>query len=568
MKLKGAEILCECLLREGVDVIFGYPGGAVLPLYDALYKYSQLRHIQARHEQGAIHAADAYFRAGGKIGVCVATSGPGATNLVTGLMNAKADSIPMVAVTGQVARNMIGKEAFQECPTLAITQPCTKKNYMIRSADEIADIVHEAFIVARKGRPGPVLIDFPRDVQLEEAELKPSLPPSNGSRSIFLESERKLQHAATLINEAQRPVIVAGHGVLMGRASEELMRLAERNDIPVTNTLLGLGSFPSTHRLSLGMLGMHGTYWANYAINQADLVLGLGVRFDDRVVGNPDNFAPNARLIHVDSDPAQVGRNLRVDAPLIGDVKVVIPALMPLVEERDREDWVHQIETVRREHPSPLVPENGTLPAQYVLSELNKLVQEDEDAIVVTGVGQHQMWTAQFVSFNRPDSLMTSGAQGTMGFELPAAVGAQVARPGATVWTVCGDGGFQMTLQELATMVDEKLPIKMVIINNGYLGMVRQWQELFFENHIKATPITSPDFIKLADAYGIHGLRIDKKEDVLSALREAKKHPGPFLLDMVVDGEVNVYPMVKPGGAFEETLEDPRWTGLRDMVGD
>ena len=568
MKLKGAEILCECLLREGVDTIFGYPGGAVLPLYDALYKYSQLRHIQARHEQGAIHAADAYYRAGGRIGVCVATSGPGATNLVTGLMNAKADSIPMVAITGQVARHMIGKEAFQECPTIAITQPCTKKNYMVHSADEIPDIVREAFVVANKGRPGPVLIDFPRDVQLELAEFKPAPPSPNGSKSIFLESPRKLQHAATLINKAKRPVIVAGHGVLMSKASQELRQLAERSMIPVTNTLLGLGSFPRTHRLSLGMLGMHGTYWANYAINEADVVLGLGVRFDDRVVGKPDSFAPNAKLIHVDSDPAQVGRNLRVDAPLIGDVRVVLRALMPLIEKRNREEWIQQIERVRREHPSPLVPKDGRLPPQFVLSQLDKLVQEDEDVVVVTGVGQHQMWTAQFVSLNHPDSLVTSGAQGTMGFEIPAAVGAQVARPNATVWTVCGDGGFQMTVQELATIVDEKLPIKMVIVNNGYLGMVRQWQELFFENHIKATPITSPDFVKLADAYGISAARVTEKDEVLPALRKAREHHWPYLLDMVVDGEVNVYPMVPSGAAFTETMEDPRWSELRDMVGD
>jgi len=567
MRLNGAEILCEALLREGVEVIFGYPGGAVLPLYDALYKYSQLRHIQVRHEQGAAHAADAYFRAGGKIGVCVATSGPGATNLVTGLMNAKADSIPMVAITGQVARSAIGKESFQECPTLAITQPCTKKNYMVRSADEVADTVHEAFVVARKGRPGPVLIDFPRDVQLEEAELKPTPPPPNGSRSIFLESKRKLEHAATLINESQRPIIIAGHGVLMSGASGELKQLAERNDIPVANTLLGLGSFPRTHRLSLGMLGMHGTYWANYAVNEADVVLGVGVRFDDRVVGNPDTFAPEAKLIHIDSDPSQVGRNLRVDAPLIGDAKVVLRALMPLIKGRRRRDWLQQIETSKREHPFPQVPENANLPPQFVMAQLDALVREDGDTVVVTGVGQHQMWVAQFVSFNHPDSLVTSGAQGVMGFELPAAVGAQIARPGATVWSVCGDGGFQMTVQELATIADEGLPVKLVVINNGYLGMVRQWQELFFHKHLKATPITSPDFIKLAEAYGIPGLRVSQRREVLPALRRAREHAGPFLLDMVVDGEVNVYPMMKPGGAFAETMEDPRWTGLRDMVG-
>jgi acetolactate synthase-1/2/3 large subunit len=463
---------------------------------------------------------------------------------------------------------MIGKEAFQECPTIAITQPCTKKNYMIKSAAEVADIVHEAFFVARKGRPGPVLIDFPRDVQLEEAEFKLAARPTNGSKSIFLESQRKLQHAAMLINEAKQPIIVAGHGVLMSRASSELRQLAERNQIPVTNTLLGLGSFPRSHQLSLGMLGMHGTYWANYAVNEADLVVGIGVRFDDRVVGNPQNFAPKAKLIHIDSDPSQVGRNLRVDAPLIGDAHAVLRALMPLVEECERQPWLQQIDKVRSEHPSPLAPEGGKLPPQYVLTQLNKLVQEDNDVVVVTGVGQHQMWTAQFVSFNRPDSFITSGAQGTMGFELPAAIGTQVARPKATVWSVCGDGGFQMTVQELAVMADERLPIKMVIINNGYLGMVRQWQELFFQNHVKATPITAPDFVKLAEAYGIPAMRVTERHEVETALRKARTNAGPFLVDMVVDGEANVYPMVKPGGAFAETMEDPRWAGLRDMVGD
>lgn len=568
MRLNGAEMLCECLLREGVDVIFGYPGGAVLPLYDALYKYTQLRHILVRHEQAAVHAADAYFRAGGKIGVCVATSGPGATNLVTGLMAAKADSIPMIAITGQVPLTAIGKEAFQECPTTAITQPCTKKNYIIRSADEVAETVHEAFEVARIGRPGPVLLDFPRDVQLQETEPSPTPPPPNGRKSIFLESQRKLQHAATLLNESQRPVIIAGHGVLMGKASEELKRLAEYADIPVANTLLGLGSFPRTHRLSLGMLGMHGTYWANYAVNEADVILGVGVRFDDRVVPKPEAFAPRAKLIHVDTDPSQVGRNVRVDAPLIGDAKVVLRALMPLLKRRRHDEWIREIGKVREEHPSPQVPQEGRLPPQFVLAQLDQLLQEDEDTVVVTGVGQHQMWTAQFLSFNRPDSLISSGALGVMGFELPAAVGAQVARPEATVWSVAGDGGFQMTVQELQTIREQNLPVKIVIINNGYLGMVRQWQELFFGKRIKETPISSPDFVKLAEAYRIPALRATTRDEVLPALRQARQEPGPFLLDMVVEGEVNVYPMVKPGGAFAEIIEDPRWAGLRNMVGD
>jgi len=567
MRLKGAEVLCECLLREGVEVIFGYPGGALLPLYDALYKYSQIRHILVRHEQAAAHAADAYFRASGKIGVCLATSGPGATNLVTGLMAAKADSIPMIAITGQVPLNVIGTEAFQECPTVAITQPCTKKNYMLRSADEVADILHEAFEVARIGRPGPVLVDFPRDVQLQETELSPMPPPSNGRKSIFLESRRKLQHAATLLNQAERPLIIAGHGVLMSKANDELKRLAEYADIPVTNTLLGLGSFPRSHRLSLGMLGMHGMYWANYAVNEADVVLGVGVRFDDRVVGKPEAFAPRAKLIHVDTDPSQVGRNVRVDAPLIGDAKVVLRALMPLLKRRRHDEWTRQISTVREEHPSPQVPKEGRLPPQFVLAQLDHLLQEDEDTVVVTGVGQHQMWTAQFLSFNRPDSLVSSGALGVMGFELPAAVGAQVARPKATVWSIAGDGGFQMTVQELQTISDQRLPIKVVIINNGYLGMVRQWQELFFEKRIKETPISSPDFVKLADAYGIPALRVTDRSDVLPGLRRARQEHGPFLLDMVVEGEVNVYPMVKPGGGFDEIMEDPRWAALRNMVG-
>ena len=558
MRLKGAEIVCEALLREGVEVIFGHPGGAVLPLYDAFYSYSQLRHILMRHEQCAAHAADGYARSTGKVGVCVATSGPGATNLVTGIMSAKADSVPMVAITGQVARSAMGTEAFQECDTCAITAPCTKKNYLVMSIEDLAPTIYEAFRVAQDGRPGPTLVDIPRDVQQEMAEFNYMEVPQRTFSQLLSETRSALPRAAELINQAQRPLILAGHGVLTSRSWDELKALSEKTGIPVINTLLGLSSFPLNHPLSLGMLGMHGMYWANIAVDQADLIIGLGIRFDDRITGKPGTFAPNAKIIHVDIEASQIGRNVSAEVGLVGDVKPVLEGLLPLVRHVDRTSWLTRLDTLRREHPSLEIPKSEGLLAQHVLKDLNQLIQEGNDIIAVTGVGQHQMWAAQYLLFNRSNSFISSGGLGAMGYEIPAALGAQVGIPEATVWSIAGDGGFQMTLQELATIVEEKLPVKIALFNNGHLGMVRQWQELFYEKHYKAVPIPGPEYVKLADAFGIPALRVTRREEVMASLRQAQDHPGPFLIDFVLESQQNVYPMVPTGASLAETMEDPR----------
>ena len=557
MKLKGSEIICESLLREGTEVVFGYPGGAILPFYDALWSYPQLRHILVRHEQAAAHAADGYARVTGKAGVCVATSGPGATNLVTGIMGAKADSVPLVAITGQVARASLGSEAFQECDICSITASCTKKGFLVMNAQDLAATIREAFETATEGRPGPVLVDVPRDVQLEEVDvefppvIEPNLDP------LSLETLEAVQQAARLIGQAQRPVIISGHGILSSGAAQELKALAESTGIPVITTLLGLSGFPASHPLSLGMLGMHGMYWSNIAVDQADLIIGLGMRFDDRVTGKVSTFAPHARIIHLDIDPDQVGRNVPVEVPLVGDAKRVLQALLPLVSHVDRADWMGYIGQLRQDHPSLAIPPTDLLQAQHVMASLNELLQENQETVVVTGVGQHQMWAAQFLFFNQTNTFVSSGGLGAMGFELPAALGAQVGRPGATVWSIAGDGGFQMTLQELATAMEAKLPIKIALINNGYLGMVRQWQELFYQNHLKGVPLSGPDYVNLANSYGIPAVRVTELEDVLPALRQAQAHDGPYLIDFVTEPAANVYPMVPPGGSLADTLEDP-----------
>ena len=563
MELKGSEIICESLLREGVDVIFGHPGGAILPFYDALWGYPQLRHVLVRHEQSASHAADGYSRVTGKVGVCVATSGPGATNLVTGLMGAKADSVPMVAITGQVARTALGSEAFQECDICSIASVCTKRTYLVMSAADLAPTIREAFKVAQEGRPGPVLVDVPRDVQLELTEFEYPEIPEFAREPLSDETQASLARAAQLINEAERPVLIAGHGVLASHAWDELMELAEATGIPVINTLLGLSSFPRNHPLSLGMLGMHGMYWSNIVVDQADVVVGLGMRFDDRVTGRASTFAPHARIIHLDIEPSQVGRNVPVEVPLVGDAKVVMRALIPLVKRVDRPQWMSYIDDLKRDHPSLAIPKTDSLLAQHVLSEMNELIQENPDTVVVTGVGQHQMWAAQFLFFNGFNTFVSSGGLGAMGFELPAAMGAQVGQPGAPVWSIAGDGGIQMTSQELATVAQENLPVKIALINNGYLGMVRQWQEMFFENHLKEVPIPGPEFVKLSEAYGIPAMRVTHQEDVMPALRKAQAHEGPYLIEFVVDHSVNLYPMVPPGGSLGETLEDPLTSAAR-----
>ncbi|MQG13906.1 MAG: biosynthetic-type acetolactate synthase large subunit [SAR202 cluster bacterium] len=557
MKLKGSEIVCQSLLREGVDVVFGYPGGAILPFYDALWAYPQLRHILVRHEQAAAHAADGYSRVTGKVGVCVATSGPGATNLVTGIMGAKADSVPMVAITGQVARSSLGSEAFQECDICSIAASTTKKTYMVMSAADLADTVREAFYIAQQGRPGPVLIDIPRDVQLELAEAEFPEVTASETPEVSEEAMERLKEAARLINEAERPLIISGHGVMTSGATKELLSLAERSGIPVITTLLGLGSFPGGHPLSMGMLGMHGMYWSNLSVDQADLIVGVGMRFDDRVTGKVDTFAPHARIIHMDIDATQIGRNVPVEVPVVGDAKALLHQLAPMVTNTPRPEWMQFIENLKQNHPSLSIPSSDVLQAQQVLSALDIVFQEDPETTVVTGVGQHQMWAAQFLSFNHENTFISSGGLGAMGFEIPAALGAQVGKPTAPVWSVAGDGGFQMTNQELMTLAEEKLPVKIALINNGYLGMVRQWQEMYFENHLKAVPIRGPDFVMLAESYGVSAVRVTEQEDVLPALRQAQAHDGPFLIEFVVDSTTNVYPMVPPGGSLADTIEDP-----------
>ena len=557
MKLTGAQILCESLIKEGVEVIFGFPGGAVLPLYDTLPHYPQLRHILVRHEQGAAHAADGYARATGKVGVCFATSGPGAANLVTGIANAHLDSSPIVAVTGQVARPFIGKDAFQEIDITGITVPITKHNYLVMEAKELATMVKEAFHIARTGRPGPVLIDIPRDVFIEEATFRyPEKVDIPGYRPTLSGHPTMIKKAAKLINEAQRPVIIAGRGVIISQAGAELTELVEKAQIPLITTLLGIGCFPEKHILSFGMLGMHGMAYANMAISNSDLVIAIGIRFDDRATGKVSDFAPEAKVIHIDIDPAEIGKNVRVDVPIVGDVKNVLQALNPQINSRTRVEWLAQVDEWRRQHPLLDIREHDGLLPQYVVRQIYEVTQGE--AIIVTGVGQNQMWAAQHFWYQRPNTLISSGGLGTMGFELPAAIGAKVGRPDEAVWAIAGDGGFQMTIQELATAVQENVAVKIAILDNGFLGMVRQWQDLFYNRRYVATRLSGPDFAKVAEAYGMPGLRVSDKALVASAIQQAMDHNGPFLIDFVVEPEENVYPMVAPGAAISEIIEEPR----------
>ncbi len=560
MKMSGAQIICESLLREGVEVIFGFPGGAVLPLYDTLPQYPQLRHILVRHEQGAAHAADGYARITGKVGVCLATSGPGATNLVTGIANAHLDSSPVIAITGQVARPFIGKDAFQEVDITGITLPITKHNYLVCNEGDLARVVKEAFHLARTGRPGPVLIDIPRDVLQSEAEFhypaKVNLP---GYKLTLRGHPTQIKSAARLMNEAQCPVILAGRGVIISGADAELRELAEKAQIPVVTTLLGIGCFPETHVLSLGMLGMHGTVGANRAVTAADVIIAVGMRFDDRATAKVEAFAPRARIIHIDIDPAEIGKNVRVDVPIVGDVRLVLQALNKLVTNQNHLDWIRQLAEWLREYPQKAIRESDALLPQYVISKIHEVT--GGEAIIVTGVGQNQMWAAQHFCYNRPNSLISAGGLGTMGFELPAALGVKVGCPEENVWCVAGDGGFQMTFQELATVVQEKAAVKIAIIDNGYLGMVRQWQELFYQRRYVGTRLSGPDFVQIAEAYGIPGLRVRQKVEVIPAIEQAMQHTGPFLIDFIVEPEENVYPMVPAGAALAEMLENPqgRW---------
>jgi len=557
MKLNGAQILCESLLKEGVEVVFGFPGGSVLPLYDVLPQYPQLRHILVRHEQGAAHAADAYARVTGKVGVCFATSGPGACNLVTGIANAHLDSSPMVAITGQVATPFIGKDAFQEIDITGITVPITKHNWLVLKTDEIATRVKEAFHIAGTGRPGPVLLDIPKDVFIEEAAFSyPDKVQIRGYKPTTRGHAMQIGKAAKVIGESKRPVIIAGRGVLISGASAELKELAEKAQIPVITTLLGLSCFPSDHDLSLGMLGMHGTAYANMAVDASDLVIAIGMRFDDRATGKVGGFAPRAKIVHIDIDPAEIGKNVKVAVPIVGEVRNILRSLNKEVEARTRTEWLDQVREWRQAHPLLVDDECPGIPPQFVVSKISDVT--DGNAIIATGVGQNQMWAAQHFCYRTPNSFVSSGGLGTMGFELPAAIGAKVGKPDETVWAIAGDGGFQMTLQELATAVQDNIAVKIAILNNGYLGMVRQWQELFYERNYVATPLSSPDFVMLAWAYGMTGERVTKRSEVVPAIRRAMKHDGPYLIDFVVEAEENVYPMVAPGSALCEILDDPR----------
>ena len=560
MKKTGAQILWECLEREGVKHVFGYPGGAILPAYDAL-KHSSIHHILVRHEQGATHMADGYARATGGVGVAVATSGPGATNMVTGIATAMLDSSPIVCITGQVGSKLIGSDAFQETDITGVTLPITKHNYLVTRPDEVASTVREAFYVARSGRPGPVLVDITKDAQQLTCDFdweaaKPQLP---GYRPDLSPAPHEYKHALELIRKSKRPVILAGHGILVSGAEREVRDLAERAGIPVALTLLGLGTFPASHPLNLGMMGMHGEAWVNHAIQDADLLIALGMRFDDRVTGNLKTYAPNAKKIHVEIDPAEINKNVKVDVALVGDLRQVLHELLPNIETVDRSEWLDQVDRLKGDsavRDIQNLPDSGHLYAAHVINDLWRETR-DANTVVVTDVGQHQMWEAQYYKHERPRSLITSGGLGTMGFALPAAIGAKVARPEAEVWAVVGDGGFQMTMSEMATIVQENLKVHIAIINNGYLGMVRQWQEFFYERNYQATPLLNPDFCKLADAYGIRSMNVKQRSEVVPAVQSARQHDGPVLMNFHVEQEDTVYPMVAAGSALHEMIRRP-----------
>ena len=561
MKLTGAQLVCESLIKEGVDTIFGLPGGAILPLYQTLPEYTQLKHILVRHEQGAAHAADGYARVTGKAGVAWATSGPGATNLITGIATAQMDSVPMVVITGQVSRASIGSDAFQETDTTGISLPVTKHNYLVMDAADIPMIIKEAFHIATTGRPSPVLVDIPKDVFTEEVEYPDGLiyPESlnlPGYKPSVAGNIGQIKKAAKLINKSAKPVILAGHGIIFSGAYNELKTLAEKAQIPVITTLLGISSFPEDHVLSVGMPGMHGVAYASLAIEKADLLIALGMRFDDRITGKPSEFAKASRKIHVDIDPSEIGKNVPVDVPIVGDIKNVLEKLNQYVESNTHVEWIQNIEQLKSAHPSLEIRETDKLLPQYIIRELSEATKGK--AIMVTGVGQHQMWAAQHYTYTEPRSWITSGGSGAMGYEVPGAMGAQVGNPDRVVWSIAGDGGFQMTMSELATLVENKIPVKFAIINNNVLGMVRQWQEFFYDKSYVATTYTNnPDFVKLAEAFGMLGIRVTSKNQVRSSIEKAMEHDGPALIDFVVEEEENVYPMIPAGQTIENLIEEP-----------
>jgi acetolactate synthase-1/2/3 large subunit len=563
--MSGAKMLLECLAREGVDCMFGYPGGVTLPFYDVLYDHP-IRHILVRHEENAAFAAEGYARATGKVGVCCATSGPGATNLTTGLVDAMMDSIPIVALTGQVSTKLIGSDAFQEADTFGITRPCTKHNYLVKRLEDLPQIVHEAFYVALSGRPGPVLVDVPKDVFQAQGHYQPVTSIHLPGYKVFTEGHTgQIRRAAQLIQESQRPLVYAGGGVIASDASKELREFVELVDAPAVNTLMGLGALPSEHKNFISMPGMHGSYAANMAMTAADLLIALGVRFDDRVTGRLAAFAPHAKVIHVDIDPAEIGKNRAPDVPIVGDVKRVLGKINKLLTESKTPDekilagrraWWHQVRQWKEQHPLQPVTSDSEIKPQHLMAEIDRL--SGGEAIVTSDVGQHQMWAAQLIRFNHPRLWINSGGLGAMGFGLPAAVGAQFARPDKLVFSIVGDGGFQMALPELATIMSHGLPIKIVIMNNGYLGMVRQWQTLFYNDRLSSVELDSfPDVTKLAAAYGFTGRTIDKPWELTSALEQAVNEPGPYLLNVKVSPSENVYPMVPAGGAIHEMVLAP-----------
>ncbi|WP_437683078.1 biosynthetic-type acetolactate synthase large subunit [Sorangium sp. So ce131] len=559
MKRTGAQIIWEVLVREGVDVVFGYPGGAIMPAYDTILGYP-IRHVLVRHEQGAAHMADGYARASGKVGVAVATSGPGATNLVTGIATAMLDSSPIVCITGQVSSKLLGTDAFQETDITGVTLPITKHNYLVTDVEDIAPTIREAFYIARSGRPGPVLVDITKDAQQASIDFEPPkgevrLP---GYRPSHDAVQAEIEKAIELIDEAERPLILAGQGIVRAEATRELLAFVEKTGIPVASTLLGLGGFPATHPLSLGMMGMHGEAWVNTAIQEADLLIALGMRFDDRVTGNLKTYAVKAKKIHVEIDRSEINKNVKVDVGLIGDVRDTLLSLIPGVKQRNRSPWIDRITALKGDsavRDIQQLPYHDKLYAAHVMHDLWRLT--DGKALVVTDVGQHQMWEAQYYKHDHPRKLITSGGLGTMGFALPAAIGARFAKPNDEVWVVVGDGGFQMTACELSTCAQEGIKVHVAIINNGYLGMVRQWQEFFYNRRYSATPMRSPDFVKLAEAHGLTGIRVTRREEIAGAVARARETPGTVVVDFRVEQEDSVYPMVPAGADLSDMIRRP-----------
>ncbi|WP_299392371.1 biosynthetic-type acetolactate synthase large subunit [uncultured Desulfovibrio sp.] len=562
MERTGAQILLESLKREGVNVLFGYPGGAIIDIYDELPRHPELKHVLVRHEQGAVHAADGYARASGKVGVCLVTSGPGATNTVTGIATAYCDSIPLVVLTGQVPTNLIGNDAFQEVDIVGITRPCTKHNFLVKDITKLAQTLREAFYLARSGRPGPVLVDLPKDVMQASTEFVwPGEVSMRSYNPTYKPNLNQLRRSAEEISRAKRPMLLAGGGVILSNGSQALRELAKTLHLPVAYTLMGLGAFPATDPLSLGMVGMHGTYAANMSINNTDLLICVGARFDDRVTGKLDAFAPSARIVHIDIDPTSIRKNVEVDVPVVGDCRLALEGILEICKAKmgDRDwleehtEWLSTVAGWKKDHPLCYSDEGTAIKPQKVVETLFELTRGD--AILTTEVGQNQMWTAQFYNFTEPRTLLTSGGLGTMGYGFPAAIGAQMAFPDKKVITVAGDGSLQMNIQELATVVQQRLPIKVVILNNGYLGMVRQWQELFFNHNYSSTNMEAqPDFVKLAEAYGAEGYRIVSREELLPTLKTALASPNPAFIDVRVEREENVYPMVPAGAALDEML--------------